>query len=294
MIVKNNHMPSRPATSGSQALLTGHSTEQKLVTLAFTVSLICHIGLFSIFIFAQTYRPKQRSAPVVMNVSLVSMPEYVAPSQPAKKATITSPSKTTAKPAAVKKKAVVQKKQAPKAAKKKTSLKKKTFRSEKVKKNTLKKLEQKVETSTSDRISKAIDQIKAKVGSEKPKKTPPASTPQKIGTGTPGGTGQVSGGKLAEIIDIYRVEIAYQVQRNWAFPDQLAAGRSDLQTLLVFKVMPNGEIKDLFFTDRSGNSHFDESAFRAVMKANPVDPHPKSVTRPYVQMGLRFTPEGIQ
>jgi colicin import membrane protein len=99
---------------------------------------------------------------------------------------------------------------------------------------------------------------------------------------------------LAEIIDIYRVEIAYQVQRNWAFPDQLAGGRSDLQTLLVFKVMPNGEIKDLFFTDRSGNSHFDESAYRAVMKADPVEPHPKSVSRPYVQMGLRFTPEGIQ
>ena len=79
-----------------------------------------------------------------------------------------------------------------------------------------------------------------------------------------------------------------------AFPEQLADGRSDLQTRLVFKVMPNGEIRDLFFADRSGNSHFDESAFRAVMKSDPVDPHPESVSEPYVQMGLRFTPEGIQ
>ena len=58
--------------------------------------------------------------------------------------------------------------------------------------------------------------------------------------------------------------------------------------------MPNGEIKDLFFTDRSGNSHFDESAYRAVMKSNPVDPHPAGLIRPYVQMGLRFTPEGVK
>jgi colicin import membrane protein len=293
MIVKNNHREPRSA-AGTKAILNGHSAEQKLVMLAFTVSLICHVALFSILIYAQTHRPKQRPTPEVMNVSLVSMPEYVAPSQPAKKATISSPAKKADEPTSLKKKTAVLKKKAPKAVKKKTSLKKKTFRSEKVKENTLKKLEKKVETSSSDRISKAIDQIKAKVGSQKPERPVQPSAPKKAVTGVPGGTGQVSGGKLAEIIDIYRVEIAYQVQRNWAFPDQLAGGRSDLQTLLVFKVMPNGEIKDLFFTDRSGNSHFDESAFRAVMKADPVNPHPKSVSQPYVQMGLRFTPEGIQ
>jgi colicin import membrane protein len=58
--------------------------------------------------------------------------------------------------------------------------------------------------------------------------------------------------------------------------------------------MPNGEIKDLFFTDRSGNKHFDESAYRAVMKSNPVAPHPRGISEPFVQMGLRFTPEGIR
>ena len=64
--------------------------------------------------------------------------------------------------------------------------------------------------------------------------------------------------------------------------------------MLVFKVMPNGEIRDVFFTDRSGNNNFDESAYRAIMKSNPVDPHPPGIIRPYVQMGLRFTPEGIK
>ncbi|MBT8370787.1 MAG: energy transducer TonB, partial [Deltaproteobacteria bacterium] len=75
---------------------------------------------------------------------------------------------------------------------------------------------------------------------------------------------------------------------------QLADGRSDLATWLIFKVMPDGEIKDLIITERSGNSHLDESAYRAVMKANPVIPHPKSVSKQYVQIGIRFTPEGIQ
>jgi len=281
--------------SASLAMLTGRNGEQKLVMAAFVVSLMCHCIFFAIMVYAQTHRPRQRPAPVVMNVSLVSLPEYAGPSQPSKP-------KTTVRKKPAKKKVTVKqpplpqskKKSAPKTIKKKTSLKKKTYRSEKVKKSTLKKLEKKVETSASDQIAKAIDKIKAKVDRSTERTPGKETATQTSDTKKIGGDGPSQGGKLAEIIDIYRVEIAYQVQQNWAFPDQLADGRSDLQTLLVFKVMPDGEIKDLFFTDRSGNSHFDESAYRAVMKANPVDPHPKSVSEPYVQMGLRFTPEGIQ
>lgn len=100
--------------------------------------------------------------------------------------------------------------------------------------------------------------------------------------------------RYKEIIFIYRVEVAYKIQQNWEFPEQLADGSSYFQTMLVFKVMPNGEIKDLFFSGKSGISIFDKSAFQAIMKANPVDPHPKSVSVPYIQMGLRFTPEGME
>jgi len=58
--------------------------------------------------------------------------------------------------------------------------------------------------------------------------------------------------------------------------------------------MPNGEIKDIWFDKRSGNSYFDESVQKAVMKSNPVRPHPPEVKRPFVDVGLRFTPEGIK
>jgi colicin import membrane protein len=58
--------------------------------------------------------------------------------------------------------------------------------------------------------------------------------------------------------------------------------------------MPNGEIKDIFFTDRSGNSYLDESAYKAIVKSNPVDPHPEGISKPYVNVGLRFTPEGVR
>jgi colicin import membrane protein len=38
----------------------------------------------------------------------------------------------------------------------------------------------------------------------------------------------------------------------------------------------------------------DESAKKAVLKSNPVRPHPPGVTKPYVIVGLRFTPKGVK
>ncbi|MBW2592274.1 MAG: TonB C-terminal domain-containing protein, partial [Deltaproteobacteria bacterium] len=62
---------------------------------------------------------------------------------------------------------------------------------------------------------------------------------------------------------------------------------------LVFKIMPDGEIRDIFFTDRSGNNYLDESAYNAIQKSNPVKGHPEGTRRSSVEMGLEFTPEGI-
>lgn len=294
MTAKSNHRASRQTDSASFVALYGGGRENRLLMIALTVSLICHCIIFSVLVYAQAYRPKRRSAPIVMNVSLVSLPEKAGPSQQVSKPSSPEVKKATTERGPVKKKPAAQPSVTPKTAKKKISLKKKTYKSEKVKENTLQKLEKKIETSTSDRIAKAIDEIKARVDKEKDRPLSMESALPEPEAKSLGGEGAASGGKLAEIIDIYRMEVAIKIQQNWAFPDQLADGRTDLQTLLVFKVMPNGEIKDLFFTDRSGNSHFDESAFRAVMKSDPVAPHPKSISEPYVQMGLRFTPEGIQ
>jgi TonB family protein len=100
--------------------------------------------------------------------------------------------------------------------------------------------------------------------------------------------------EVSYLIQIYKLEIAYQIQKNWAFSEQLAGMRNDLKALLVFKVMPDGEIRDVFFTDRSGNRYLDESAHKAIIKSNPILPHPKGVIRPYVTVGIRFTPEGAK
>lgn len=275
--------------------------EKRFVYWAFGFSCIIHLAVFGAFIVPQKHKPSRILKTSVVNVSLVAAPQKAARSSSASTKKATVPKTKTSKKKDTYKKAV---KVASKPEKKvpvvstsgkpKVSLKKKTFKASKVKKSALKDIEKKVEKTSSDQITSALDRLKTTVEEQEVEKrlsTEASPAQASAATGTEG-TGQ--GGRFGELIDIYRVEIAYQIQKNWAFPDQLAGGRSDLQTLLVFKVMPNGEIRDLFFTDRSGNTHFDESAYRAVKKTNPVDPHPAGIIRPYVQMGLRFTPEGVK
>ena len=158
-------------------------------------------------------------------------------------------------------------------------------------------VKKKVEKSETDSVSQALDRLKKKVEQTESSQAPGVSAGQAEagsgGGGPPGSTGS-GGPRRLEIIDIYKVEVAYQVERNWAFSQQLAGEGQALQVSLVFKVMPDGEITDIRFTENSGNSYLDESAYRAIVKANPVSPHPTGIRTPYVMMGVRFTPEGIR
>lgn len=181
---------------------------------------------------------------------------------------------------------------APRKAKTKTALKYKTFKSKEILKRAIEKLEHKVETAPPRPLEDTIKRLKEEVAKTEQKTAGAAGETQ--GTG-PAREGVFAPGSKQEIelIDLYRLEIAYQVQKNWAFAEQLAGGGKKLVTSIVFKVMPDGKIADIFFTDRSGNPYLDESAYKAIVKSSPVKPHPDALARPYIEMGLRFGPEGV-
>ena len=277
--------------------------ERRTFFLNLSISFICHLILFVILIFAPGFATNRRPSISVINVSMVSLPplkkstapdherpaELKKPSKAKKKAPDSKvPSKTI--PATVQKpsKAISI---APKKKKIKKSLKKKTFKSARVVKSAITQLEKNVEKSRPDQIRQAIDRLKDQV-----KKTGPNNRKTHNGVKSPGIPGESGAGskKVLELIDIYRIEIAYLIQKSWAFSEQMAGGQKNLEAYLALKVMPNGEIKDIWFDKRSGNNYFDDSAKKAIMKSNPVRPHPPGVTKPFVIVGLRFTPKGIK
>ena len=111
--------------------------------------------------------------------------------------------------------------------------------------------------------------------------------------GSPTGRG-LSAGQFQSRVQVYQAEIAYQVQKNWVFSELMSSGRTDLEAILGFKIRPNGEISDIWFDQRSGNTYLDESAYRAIVKSNPLPPLPAGLFNGDYTVGIRFGPKGIK
>ena len=300
----------------AQAYPMGTGAGSDSMGLYFGISLAIHLIFIGSVVFWPASAPKPRLASGSINVSLVSLPgppsaapaavsrppakTVAAPKKEVKTApieevvTITPPK---ALPEIKKPKKTVSLTPKPQKAKPKKSLKKKTQDRQKMIDHALTNVKKKVKKSETDSVSQALDRLKKKVEQTESSRTQTGATGQATtGSGTGGGGGAAGSGGLRrlEVIDIYKIEVAYQVERNWAFSQQLAGDGQTLQASLVFKVMPDGEITDIRFTQRSGNAYLDESAYRAIVKANPVSPHPTGLRTPYVTLGVRFTPEGIK
>ncbi len=246
--------------------------------------------------------PATRNPPPKPADIQVSQPEKATP-QPEKPVISTAPRNEPAKAPDII--SMAPKKQ---KVKRKVSLKKKTFRSSQVIKRAIKRIEKKTVKSRPKTVSDAITKLKDEV--EAVDETPAPSDPvdQAIaklrdrvaaGAGRPGGRG--GGGrpgliskKVLEQIDLYKLEIAYHIEKKWAFSEHLTGGRTDLEAVLVIKIMPNGEIRDIWFEKKSGNSYFDDSVYKAIKKSNPLPPLPKGYQRPFYNVGLVFTPSGLR
>ena len=193
-----------------------------------------------------------------------------------------------------------------KKIKHKTSLKKKTFRSDQVIKRAIKRIEKKSEVSRPNTVKQAIDRLRSEVKETEDRDKAPKTEEiddqkqaaagggigiQGDGSGIPGQPGAM-GRQVLEKIDLYKLEIAYHIEKKWGFPEQFAGDRTDLEAILVIKILANGEIRDIWFEKKSGNSYFDESAEKAVRKSNPLPPLPKEYQRPFYNVGLVFKPSG--
>jgi len=189
---------------------------------------------------------------------------------------------------------------APPKVKEKKSLKEATKDPQKMIERAIERIEKKVAEPEPEpsSVASAIDRLKKKFGESKtapPGPGPPGATAGQGGGGPFGGGGGGGGGSgPIEPIDIYRVTVASQVERNWAFSPQLAGSDRNIRVGLVFKVLPSGEITDIRFSERSNNPYLDDSAYKAIVKSSPVAPHPAIIKAPYVTVAIRFTPEGVR
>lgn len=262
--------------------------------LFFTVSFIGHLVVFAFFVLLPDVAPAKKFAPSVINVSLVSIPSQGALPRSSSKATLKAPKQRFSpkvSPDSKKKVSV-----APVKRKPKKSLKKKTFKSTKVIKQAISSLEKKVEDSRPPSLMEALDKLKRRV-----EETDPAERLRKEAVESLAGKGSEFGDdaltnrhRIFGTMQIYNTEIKYHIQKNWVFSEEFAGSKTDLETTLGINILPSGEITDIWFDKKSGNAHLDDSAYKALVKSNPLPPLPEEYTRPDYKIGFRFGPKGLK
>jgi len=278
------------------------------------ISLLLHIVLMTVFVVMPALTPPRRYIPSAVDVTLVSLPalgngaakapapekpvvESTVPEKPAVKEPVSKPVPVKPPPPPPKPEAEVSTAPTPKPeTKKKESLKHKTFKPSEVIKGAVSKMEEKVEETRPSKLEEALNRLKQQVEKEgRSRKSDTGSGTGQAGTviGSPTGSG-LSSGQFRSRVQVYQTEIAYQVQKNWVFSELMSGGRTDLEAALGFKIRPNGEISDIWFDQRSGNTYLDESAYRAIVKSNPLPPLPAGLFAGDYTVGIRFGPKGIK
>lgn len=104
-----------------------------------------------------------------------------------------------------------------------------------------------------------------------------------IGTGTSGPLG------------IYLGLIVPIIEKNWSFSPTLFKGTPDMEVILEVTIQASGEITDIKFAKKSGDTYLDESAYRAMSKSSPLPAFGSSgIKERSITMQFRFTPKGLK
>jgi len=270
------------------------------------LSAMCHALFLSGVVFLPGLNFDNDYTPAMVEVDLVSVP---APADRPDKSPAPGAAKTVApkkppKPVPVKKSPVTEKvpadavQAAPEPAQQesvsvspdeplpvKRSVKGKTYNVSRVIDKAIANIEKEVPDSRPRTVLEAIERLEKEGHTDQPEKGTAG-----IGTGAAGASGK----KTRELLAIYNAEIWHQIQKNWAFSEQMAQTQEGLESVIIMKIMRDGEIRDIWFEKRSGNAYFDDSVLKAIKKSNPLPPLPDGFLGPYYDVGVRFSPSELR
>ena len=82
-----------------------------------------------------------------------------------------------------------------------------------------------------------------------------------------------------------------KIKGAWTIPENLLKETVDLETIIVVIIGRNGKIQKWWFEKKSGNALYDQSAMRAIKKAEPLPPIPKELSEDILEIGNRFLPD---
>ena len=108
--------------------------------------------------------------------------------------------------------------------------------------------------------------------------------------GVPWGSPQGSSGWNSRLDEYYSM-IWAKIKEEWALPENLPKGKTNLETIIVVLIDRDGKIQKSWFEKRSGNTLYDQMAMRAIKKAEPLPSIPKEFSDKTLEIGIRFYPD---
>jgi len=236
----------------------------KPITIMLILSACIHLTVLSLLAFLPWFSIKKIYAPVYQ-VALITQ---VAPEPKATKPKVRVTKKPSQKPPKkVKKKPVKVKKPKPR---KKVALRKKPVTKDIISE---KRVRQKMES----RIEKLREKVETE---EKPVVT------QKVTEIAPKPSRAVINMRLRAYYD----SIWRRIKEEWILPGSLLEEIEEIP-VIVIKLRRDGSIVESWFEKKSGSLMYDESAMRAIKKANPLQPFPQELDEEFLEIGIRFHPE---
>ena len=105
--------------------------------------------------------------------------------------------------------------------------------------------------------------------------------------------GEMRGGELSQALMLYRALVNEKIESNWALPERLSQGKDKLEAVVVVRVRRDGTVFDIQFDQKSGDSYFDDSVLKAVLKSKPFPPFPDIYSPSEEEIVIRFAPEKV-
>ena len=237
----------------------------KPITIMLILSACIHLAVLTLLAVLPWFSAKKIHAPIYP-VTLITQ---AAPKPKATKPKVTVTKKPSRKPPKkVTKKPVKAKKPKPR---KKVALRKKPVKEDIISERQVRK-----------KIESSIEKLRKKVETEeKPKVTEEVA--------------QIAPKPSRAVIDMrlraYYNSIWQRIKEEWILPGSLLDESEGWETVIVIKVQRDGGIVESWFEKKSGSSVYDESAMRAIKKANPLPPLPEELEEDVLEIGIRFHPE---
>jgi TonB family protein len=133
----------------------------------------------------------------------------------------------------------------------------------------------------------ALEKIQKRVARrEKTEERPTVAPPN-----APPISSSITSAELESKLDLYYSMIWAKIKKSWTLPKNLLEERVDLETTIVLIIEKDGKIQRYWFEKKSGNDLYDQTAVRAIKKAEPLPPIPNELNENTLEVGIRFSPD---